>query len=349
MSGTQDLRSEHRAVSRMLDVMDKVGRSARRGEAQDPAELAEIVEFLRVFVDTCHHAKEEQLLFPALRSTRAPGVVDVLDGLLGDHTHGRETVSMIASLSPTMDAPDASTRAAFADAVEAYTRLLRAHIVREERDCFDLADRELAEAVQAQLNDGYERIEVEVVGGGVHERFHALLDRLTQKYGADSHDRTLEIELLVIDLEVCARCVPTGEQLRRAVELVTPAAEAQGVTITYRETIVTTPEEATAHALLSSPTIRINGHDIQQDIRESECESCGDLTDGSATVDCREWHYHGRVYTAAPLPMLLESLMDALERIDELPHVTPTPLETLPANLVTYFETKKVTGRAGCC
>lgn len=159
----------------------------------------------------------------------------------------------------------------------------------------------------------------------------------------------LDVELLVIDLEVCARCVPTGEQLRRAIELVTPAADAMNVGITYRETIVQTPEEAKARALLSSPTIRMNGHDIQQDIRESECESCGDLTEGGVKVDCREWHYRGQVYGAAPLPLLVESLMDAITRIDEIPLVTPAPLQALPANLVTYFDNKKVTGGSRCC
>jgi len=161
--------------------------------------------------------------------------------------------------------------------------------------------------------------------------------------------RSLDVELLVIDLEVCARCVPTGEQLRRAIELVTPAADAMDIGITYRETIVQTPEEAKALALVSSPTIRINGRDIQQDVRESECESCGDLIEGETKIDCREWHYHGCVYTAAPLPLLIESLMDALGRIDELPLVTPSPLDTLPANLMTYFETKRDAGGSGCC
>lgn len=161
--------------------------------------------------------------------------------------------------------------------------------------------------------------------------------------------KTLEVELLVIDLDVCARCVPTGEQLRRAIELVAPAADAMGVGITYRETIVQTPEEAMARALLSSPTIRMNGHDIQQDIRESECESCGDLTEGGTKIDCREWHYHGRVYAAAPLPLLIESLMDALARIDEVQPISPAPLSELPANLVTYFDNKRVPGGSGCC
>jgi hypothetical protein len=36
--------------------------------------------------------------------------------------------------------------------------------------------------VQAELEEGYERIEREVVGGGVHEAFHALLDRLGEMY-----------------------------------------------------------------------------------------------------------------------------------------------------------------------
>jgi len=161
--------------------------------------------------------------------------------------------------------------------------------------------------------------------------------------------RRLNIELLVIDLESCARCVPTGEQVRNAIELVAPAAEAQGIGLTYREIVVQTAEEAKARALLSSPTIRINGRDIDQDIRESECESCGDLTDNDVSVDCREWHYRGQVYSAAPLPFLVEKLMDAMLRLDEMPPVTPEPLAELPENLVRYFANKKPAAGSGCC
>jgi hypothetical protein len=161
--------------------------------------------------------------------------------------------------------------------------------------------------------------------------------------------RRLNIELLVIDLESCARCVPTGEQLRNAIELVAPAAEAQGIGLTYRETVVQTPEEAKARALLSSPTIRINGRDIDQDIRESECESCGDLTENDVSVDCREWHYKGEVYSAAPLPFLVETLMDAMLKLDEQPPVTPEPIADLPENLQRYFANKKPAAGSGCC
>ena len=153
--------------------------------------------------------------------------------------------------------------------------------------------------------------------------------------------RVLNIELVVIDLTVCARCVPTGNQLENAVRLLTPAAEAMRIDLKYRAIVVQSEAEAKEHALLISPTIRINGRDIAQDIRESVCESCGDLTENNCVVDCREWHYRGKVYSAAPLPMLLEAIMGAMLNIDKEPQVTPAPLEELPENLQAYFENKK--------
>ena len=161
--------------------------------------------------------------------------------------------------------------------------------------------------------------------------------------------KVLNVDLLVIDLNTCKRCVPTGDQLRVAVNLLAPVAEVLGIDLRHHEIVVQTPAEAKEHALLSSPTIRLNGRDIAQDIRESECESCGDLTINNTSVDCREWHYRGKVYSAAPVPMLVEAIMGAMLNIDEMPPVVPAPLEELPENLQRYFNNKKQTGVSTCC
>jgi hypothetical protein len=158
----------------------------------------------------------------------------------------------------------------------------------------------------------------------------------------------LNVELLVIDLNTCTRCVPTGDQLRAAVRLLTPVAEVLGIELRHREIVVQTPEEAKQHAFSSSPTIRLNGRDIAQDIRESLCESCGDLTLGNTPVDCREWHYRGKVYSAAPLPMLIEAIMGAMLSM-ETPPVVPSPLAELPENLQRYFKNKKLQLPMRCC
>jgi len=158
--------------------------------------------------------------------------------------------------------------------------------------------------------------------------------------------KVLNVDLLVIDLSTCKRCVPTGDQLKRAVSLLGPVAEALGIELRHREIVVQTPQEAKAHALLSSPTIRLNGRDIAQDIRESLCESCRDLTENNTMVDCREWRYRGKVYYAAPLPLLVEAIMAAMLDIDATP-VVPAPIKELPENMQRYFDNKRQT--ASCC
>ncbi|MBN2719607.1 MAG: DUF2703 domain-containing protein [Proteobacteria bacterium] len=153
--------------------------------------------------------------------------------------------------------------------------------------------------------------------------------------------KTLDVELLVIDLETCERCVPTGEQLGKAVRLLQPVAEALGIELRHQEYVIKNREEAKARALTTSPTIRLNGRDIDQNIRESVCESCGDLTGNDTVVECREWHYRGEVFPSAPLPMLIEVITGALLSIDEMQPATPDPLEELPENLERYFQKRK--------
>jgi len=164
--------------------------------------------------------------------------------------------------------------------------------------------------------------------------------------GVMEMNQALSVELLVIDLSICKRCVPTGALLQEAIALLDPVAKALGIVLKHREIVVQTPREAKERALLSSPTIRINGRDIAQDIRESLCESCGELTDGKTAVDCREWHYRGRVYPAAPLPLLVEAIMGAMLNID-MPPVVSAPLEALPENLQRYFDNRRKP--FGCC
>jgi len=182
MIGTEDLRSEHQGVVRMLDIMDAMVASIRQDGNPNSDDLSQVLEFLRVFVDKCHHTKEEQLLFPAIRAAGMTSAEGVVDALLHEHAEGRHAVSRIAAAADRSAHADDSAGAELVDAMSGYTRLLRAHIVREERDCFDPADQNLTPAVQEQLARGYERIEVEVVGRGLHEGFHRLLDRLSLVY-----------------------------------------------------------------------------------------------------------------------------------------------------------------------
>ena len=184
MSATEDLRSEHVGVGRMLGIMDAMALRLRAGEPVEPGDLASSIEFLRVFVDQCHHTKEEQLLFPAMRAANLTDAEETIIILLADHVRGREGAARIADAAQRIAGGEEPATSGLGQAMSEYTRLLHAHIRREENDCFDVADRGLPPAVQDELVEGYERIERDVVGEGRHEAFHALLDTLSQTYGA---------------------------------------------------------------------------------------------------------------------------------------------------------------------
>ncbi|PKL07227.1 MAG: ferredoxin [Spirochaetae bacterium HGW-Spirochaetae-9] len=162
--------------------------------------------------------------------------------------------------------------------------------------------------------------------------------------------RILHIDLLAIDLSSCARCVPTASQLEAAMEMLKPAAAALGIGFDYRPRVLANAAEALEASLLSSPTIRLNGRDIGGELRESVCETCGDLIGATGSVDCREWVYRGETYCTAPVPLILEAMMDAMVHLDERPPVAVPPLENLPENLKGFFEAKRnPVENKGCC
>jgi hypothetical protein len=159
--------------------------------------------------------------------------------------------------------------------------------------------------------------------------------------------KQMYVELLAIDMSTCERCVPTGQEVRKAIETVRPVAEAMGKEIIYIEKVVSSADEAIMLGLQSSPTIRINGMDIEQDIEESKCASCSDIADGTP-VDCREWHYKGKVYFHPPVQMLTEAITAELLKSDSK-YIETKPLSELPENLVKFFKTRKRQNGTGCC
>lgn len=146
-------------------------------------------------------------------------------------------------------------------------------------------------------------------------------------------ERKLEIELLYLDLDVCERCQGTEKSLEEALAEVSRVLEATGVEVEVKKIHVQSEEQARQLGFVSSPTIRINGRDIQLEVRESLCESCGDLC--GENVNCRVWVYQGREYTVPPKGMIIEAILRAVYgRPAEAGQEQP---RELPENLRRFF------------
>lgn len=98
--------------------------------------------------------------------------------MLREHDQGRALIRQMveaveASKSGAGDAP-----ARWAEAARAYTHLLRAHIAKENDILFVMAENMLSPEEQSHLAAEFEKLEVEKMGAGTHERLHASMVKL---------------------------------------------------------------------------------------------------------------------------------------------------------------------------
>lgn len=149
--------------------------------------------------------------------------------------------------------------------------------------------------------------------------------------------REMVVDLFYIDIDTCDRCQGARGALREAVDAVAQPLAAMGVTVRLTETLVQSAEQAEAVALYSSPSIRIDGVDIQPAVHETTCNACSSLPN-QASVDCREWTYQGEQFTSPPKGLIVKALMDAA-----LSPPAPPPRYddyVMPANLRAFFANK---------
>ena len=113
-----------------------------------------------------------------------------------------------------------------------------------------------------------------------------------------------------MDLTVCERCQGAESSLDEGLREVAKVLEITGTEVKVNKININTKELAEKYKFLSSPTIRVNGRDIQMEFKESLCESCGELC--GDMVDCRVWLYQGHEYTVPPAAMVIEGILKAV-------------------------------------
>ncbi len=141
-------------------------------------------------------------------------------------------------------------------------------------------------------------------------RSGSCCDPQTDTQAGSPASRKLTIDFLYLDLEVCTRCQGTDDTLDQAVAEVAQILQATGVSVVVNKVNVNSEALAIQYRFVSSPTIRIDGRDIALEVKENQCESCGDLC--GDTVDCRLWTWQGADYTQPPKAMIMDAILRAV-------------------------------------
>jgi hemerythrin-like domain-containing protein len=164
---TEILSNEHRIIERVLSAVEKL--------AQGPVAALEpwkkALDFFRHFADECHHFKEEELLFPAMEEHGIPIEGGPIGMMLIEHEEGRSYVrSMLAALS-LVEAGNESAKESLVSSAQAYCRLLREHIEKEDEILFRMADEVISADQQKKLLALFAEHEAEEIGAGIHEKY----------------------------------------------------------------------------------------------------------------------------------------------------------------------------------
>jgi len=175
---TTILRQEHEAILKMLDASEATAHKIEKGVTVPPERLSGLLEFLRLFADRCHHGKEEDLLFPKLGEKGFSPNAGPVAVMLYEHEQGRALIRKMVEASEACAAGNSEAAREWAGAAHDYVSLLRAHINKENTILFTMAEQMLSEREQEELAEAFEKVELEKMGEGTHERLHALMDKL---------------------------------------------------------------------------------------------------------------------------------------------------------------------------
>lgn len=183
MKATDILMSEHRVIERVIASLEEAASRLSAGQAVRPGFFVDAAEFIKGFADGCHHKKEEGVLFTTMRDYGVPVEGGPIGVMLADHEQGRVYTRGMLAAAQALEAGGEAARAAVIENARGYAGLLRNHIFKEDRVLFPMADKAIPADHHEAVYDGFERVEHEETGEGVHEKYLALAEKLESEMG----------------------------------------------------------------------------------------------------------------------------------------------------------------------
>jgi hemerythrin-like domain-containing protein len=176
-TATELLKAEHRVIEKVLDALEKLAKTA---ESSLLADWTKALDFARNFADKCHHLKEEKLLFPALEERGIPREGGPIGMMLAEHEEGRGYVRAMADALESAAKDPLAARTTLRRKADAYIRLLREHIQKEDDVLFVMADGVLSGEDQKLLLREFEEHEAKEMGTDVHARYEKIAQEMNR-------------------------------------------------------------------------------------------------------------------------------------------------------------------------
>ena len=181
MKATEVLSEEHRVIERVLSALETGARLLAQEEKFSPDFFIQATDFIKGFADGCHHKKEEGVLFKSLVEHGMPLEGGPVAVMLNEHEMGREYTRALRLAAERLKSGDQTARLEVIDNARYYAALLRQHIGKEDQILFPMADQIIPLEQHEAIWEGFEHVEHDETGAGVHEKYLALAEALEKE------------------------------------------------------------------------------------------------------------------------------------------------------------------------
>ena len=152
-SATAELSVEHQHILKVLSALRAQCDRVEAGAAPDREFFLKALGFIRNYADKFHHAKEEDILFPALSSPGVEMHCDPREQMLHEHELGRGFVrGMDAALKEGRPVE-------LVENARNYCGLLEQHIYKEDNILYPMAEEALGPARSAELKKRFAAVD----------------------------------------------------------------------------------------------------------------------------------------------------------------------------------------------
>lgn len=165
---------EHRLIERMIVQMTKENEAIEKEGSIDLNFLSLAVDFLSAYADRCHHGKEEDILFRALKTKPLSAEhKDILDRLMNDRVMARNEVgSLRKAIQEFLNKGEG--RDNIVAVLKALIQMYPAHIVLEDKKFFlpvmDYFSPEERNSMLEEFADFDRKL--------IHERYRVVIEQL---------------------------------------------------------------------------------------------------------------------------------------------------------------------------
>ena len=143
----------------------------------DEEVLSDVADFFSTFTDGCHHAKEEDLLFPMLQQRGVSSKGCPVGTLKLEHQQGRNIVKALKSAVEKYKAGDPKARGTISAVLKDATDLYTDHIWREDYLLFPMSEKVLLDQDREILGKDFDGVETRF-GSSFHEKYERFVGKL---------------------------------------------------------------------------------------------------------------------------------------------------------------------------